>query len=69
MKQTRRRITVEIPAALLEMAQAATGQGITSTVCRGLELVATTRAFQQLRTLRGKVRFSINLDELRNDEA
>jgi hypothetical protein len=62
-----RKITVEVPGALLDKAQAAIGEGITSTVRRGLELVAATRSLQELRSLRGKVRFTIDLGELRED--
>jgi hypothetical protein len=62
-----RKITVEVPGDLLDRAQAAIGEGITSTVRRGLELVAATRSLQQLRSLRGKIRFTIELDELRED--
>lgn len=62
-----RKITVEVPEALLDRAQAAIGEGVTSTVRRGLELVVATRSLQELRTLRGKVRFTIDLDELRED--
>lgn len=65
MKTTR--VTVELPADLLKRARASTGEGITGTIRRGLELVAATRAQERLRTLRGKVRFSIDLDELRED--
>lgn len=62
-----RKITVEVPEALLDRAQAAVGEGITSTVRRGLELVAATRSLQELRALRGKIRFTIDLGELRED--
>jgi hypothetical protein len=62
-----RKITVEVPEALLDKAQAAIGEGITSTVRRGLELVAATRSLQELRSLRGKIRFTIDLGELRED--
>jgi hypothetical protein len=65
MKTTR--VTVELPAELLKRARASTGEGITGTIRRGLELVAATRAQERLRALRGKVRFSIDLDELRED--
>ena len=64
---TTTKVTVELPVALLERARASTGEGITGTIRRGLELVAATRAQQQLRALRGKVKFSIDLDELRRD--
>jgi len=62
-----RKVTVEVPAELLEKALAATGAGITETVRTGLELVAASRAYTRLRQLRGKVRFSRNFDELKSD--
>ena len=62
-----RKITVEVPEALLEKAREATGEGVTSTIRRGLELVAASRPLDDLRKLRGKVRFTIDLDELRMD--
>jgi hypothetical protein len=62
-----RKITVEIPAELLEKAQQASGTGITQTVRTGLQLVAASRAYARLRQLRGKVRFSRTLAELKAD--
>ena len=61
------KVTVELPVELLDRARESTGEGITGTIRRGLELVAATRAQEQLRALRGKVKFSIDLDELRSD--
>jgi hypothetical protein len=62
-----RRITVDVPAELLEKAQEASGGGITQTVRTGLELVAASRAYARLRQLRGKVRFSRSFAELKSD--
>lgn len=67
MAETVRKITVEVPAPLLQDAQRSTGAGVTATVRRGLELVAAGRAYDRLRSLRGKVNFSIDLAELRRD--
>lgn len=61
------KVTIEVPAELLRRAQRSTGEGITATIRRGLELVATRTAYEELRRLRGKVRLSIDLDELRQD--
>ena len=65
--QTARKITVEVPEELLEKAQKASGEGITRTVRTGLELVAASRTYARLRQLRGKVRFSRTLAELKAD--
>jgi hypothetical protein len=64
-----RKITVEVPAGLLDRAQLASGSSITQTVREGLELVAASRAYVRLRELRGKVRFSRTAEELRADGA
>ncbi|HUO34713.1 MAG TPA: hypothetical protein VMU43_06960 [Candidatus Acidoferrum sp.] len=64
---TARKITVEIPAELLEKAQEASGAGITETVRSGLRLVAASRTYARLRRFRGKVRFTRALDELKSD--
>jgi hypothetical protein len=63
------KVTVELPVDLLKRARASTGEGITATIRRGLELVAATRAQERLLALRGKVTFSIDLDKLREDRA
>jgi hypothetical protein len=62
-----RKITVEISEALLAKAQKASGAGITQTVRTGLELVAASQAYAQLRQQRGKVRFSRRLADLKAD--
>ncbi len=62
-----RKVTVNVPAELLEKAQEASGAGITQTVRAGLELVAASRAYARLRQFRGKVRFSRNFAELQSD--
>jgi hypothetical protein len=65
--ETVRKITVEVPADLLEKAQRASGGGITQTVRTGLQLVAASQAYSRLRQLRGKVRFTRSLTELKAD--
>ena len=62
-----RKITVEVPADLLERAQRARGTGITGTVRTGLQLVAASQTFARLRQMRGKVRFSRTVDKLKAD--
>jgi hypothetical protein len=64
---TVRKITVEVPAQLLEGAQLASGSGITETVRTGLQLVAASQAYARLRQLRGKVRFARTAAELKAD--
>jgi hypothetical protein len=67
LMETARKITVEIPATLLEKAQEASGAGITQTVRTGLQLLAASRAYNRLRQLRGKVRFARSLAQLKAD--
>jgi hypothetical protein len=62
-----RKITIEVPMQLLEQAQQATGSGITQTVRTGLQLLATSQTYARLRQMRGKVRFSRTLAELKAD--
>jgi hypothetical protein len=65
--QTVRKITVEVPLKLLEKAQQASGAGVTQTVRAGLQLIAASQSYARLRTLRGRVRFSRTLAELKAD--
>ena len=58
---------MELPDTLLRDAQKASGEGLTETVRRGLRLVAAGKAYRDLRRLRGKVRFSVDLSALRDD--
>ncbi len=62
-----RKITVHVPADLIDKARRATGKGITETIRLGLERLTAARAADELRTMRGKVRLSIDLAELRRD--
>jgi hypothetical protein len=67
--RTPKKVTVEIPADLLRRAQKSTGEGITGTIRKGLELVAASRSYEELRRLRGRVAFSIDLRKLREDRS
>ena len=64
-----RKVTVHVPSDLLRKAQKSTGEGVTATVRRGLELVAAERAYEELRRVRGRVRFSIDWKRLRRDRS
>lgn len=65
--ETAKKITVHVPEELLRKAQEATGLGITPTIRQGLQLVAAGKAYEKLRRLRGKVKFSLDLKALRED--
>ena len=61
------KVTAHVPVDSLRRAQLATGKGITETVRRGLELLASAAAASELRRLRGKVHLDLDLAELRQD--
>lgn len=63
----KRKVTVQVPGELLRRAQKSTGAGVTATIRRGLELVAAAKTYEELRRLRGRVAFSIDLARLRED--
>ena len=72
MKTVRRKpemqkVTVMLPRDLVETATRVSNLGLTAAIRKGLEAVAATDAYEKLRQLRGKVRFSVDLKELRRD--
>ena len=62
-----RKVTVMLPEDLLERALRASGEGLTPTLRRGLELVAAKDAYRKLLKLKGKFDLNIDLDESRRD--
>lgn len=62
-----RKITAHLPADLLEQAQGATGKGVTETLRIALQRLAVSKAYADFRKMRGKVKLSIDLEELRED--
>lgn len=62
-----RKVTVELPPDLLEKAQQATGSGLTQTIRAGLQLLAASEAYAELRKMRGKVQFTRSSEELKFD--
>jgi hypothetical protein len=62
------KITAHISTNLLHEAQAVTGKGITETLKIALAQLARSNAYEDLRKMRGKVKFSIDLKELREDK-
>ncbi len=63
-----RKITLEVPRDLLERAQRASGAGVTETVRAGLRHLAAADAFAQLRKMRGKMKFGMTWQELKDKE-
>ena len=62
-----KKLTLQVPTDLLIRATQATGEGITPTIRRGLELVAASGAYQNLRSLKGKVKLDIDVEKIRRD--
>ena len=58
---------MHVDRELLAKAQRATSAGVSETVRKGLELLAASEAYDQLLKMRGKMKFSIKLNELRED--
>jgi Arc/MetJ-type ribon-helix-helix transcriptional regulator len=67
MSPALKKVTIELPEELLEKAQQATGSGITQTIRTGLQLVAASQAYADLRQARGKFHFSQTFAELKDD--
>ena len=65
--QELKKVTLVLPVDLLARATSATGKGITPTVREGLEAMAASGAYEGLRRLRGKIKLTINVDDLRRD--
>ena len=62
-----RKITVSVPEDLLVSAQKETGAGVTETVREGLKKLASLGAQRELLALRGKVKFSMTWEEMKED--
>ena len=61
-----KKITVQVPADVLERATAE-GEGLSDVVRKALELRANQQAWRRLERWSGKVKWSISLEELRED--
>lgn len=68
MSAKQKKLTIHVPEDLLARATAASGEGVTPTIHRNLELMAAGAAYTKLRRLRGKVKFGIKLKELREQD-
>jgi hypothetical protein len=66
-KPEMQKVTVMLPRDLVERAKRVSGLGLTPAIRKGLETIAATEAYEALLKLRGKVRSSISLKDLRGD--
>jgi hypothetical protein len=64
-----KKITVEVPEDDLALARKYTGEGVTETVRAALKKLASIQAQHELLKLRGTFKFTMNLDDLREDRA
>ena len=62
-----KKVTVMLPEDLLDRALLASGEGLTPTLRKGLELVAAKDVYKALLKLKGKFDLELNLKELRKD--
>jgi hypothetical protein len=62
-----KKVTMELPEALVRDAQAETQESLTETVRQGLELLVARRAGRFLADMQGKVDLNLNLADLRRD--
>jgi hypothetical protein len=65
MAQRLKKVTVNIPVETLQAATRLTGKGITPTIVEGLREIERRAKRSALRSLRGKVRFELDLEETR----
>ena len=63
-----RKLTIMIPDDELRRAQRRTKAGVTPTIRKGLQSLATQDFYARLLTLRGKGGFSMTWQELRGEE-
>ena len=60
-----RKVTMNLPAQLIERAMEATGASLTETTRQALEAFARRKAIQELLDLQGKIKFSMTWQELK----
>jgi UPF0288 family protein (methanogenesis marker protein 3) len=65
MNERVRKITVNVPADVLENATRATGKGVTLTVVEGLREIERRAKRSALRSLQGRIRLELDLEETR----
>ena len=60
-------MTVVLPGDLVEKAMKASGEGLTPTLRRGLELVAAKEAYRGLLKLKGKFDLGLDYEQVQKD--
>lgn len=62
-----KKLTLEVPTDLLEKAQKQTGEGITETIRQALRLLAESSSYESLKKYKGKAKFAMTWEELKED--
>ena len=65
--KTDQKVTVMLPKGLIQKAMKASGEGLTPTLRRGLELVAAKDAYRGLLKLKGKFDLGLDYEQVRKD--
>jgi len=65
--KTERKVTVMLPKGLIQKAMKASGEGLTPTLRRGLELVAAKEAYRGLLKLKGKFDLGLDYEQVKKD--
>ncbi|MGD0655754.1 MAG: hypothetical protein ABSA16_15560 [Thermoguttaceae bacterium] len=65
--KTERKVTIMLPEELIEKAMKASGEGLTPTLRRGLQLVAAKEAYCGLLKLKGKFDLGLDYEQVKKD--
>jgi len=65
--KTERKVTVMLPEDLVQKAMKASGEGLTPTLRRGLQLVAAKEAYRGLLKLKGKFDLGLDYEQVKKD--
>jgi hypothetical protein len=65
--KSEQKVTVMLPTALVQKAMKASGEGLTPTLRRGLELVAAKEAYRRLLQLKGKFDLGLDYEQVKKD--
>ncbi len=65
--KTEQKVTVKLPEELIKKAMKASGEGLTPTLRRGLELVAAKDAYRGLLKLKGKFDPGLDYERVKKD--
>ena len=69
MAKKERKVTIMLPEDLIERALKASGEGLTPTLRKGLELMAAKGAYQGLLKLRGKFDLGLDYDQVKKERS